>query len=373
MTLLHCITGLATGGAQQQLLNLIKGGLADRLDVHVVSLTEKGAVGGQIEELGVPVHVLNMRRGLGSPSSVLPFRRFLAKFRPRIIQGWMYHGNLAALAGQFLSAGRPSVAWNVRHSLHDLTKEKWSTQLAIRCGRLLSPRIDAIVYNSNVSRKHHEAFGFKQNNGIVISNGFDLERLRPNKPLGSEVRASIGIPHNALVVGHIARLHPAKGHDIFSKASISVAERMPRVHFVLVGAGVDSRCRLAELVPAVVRSRFHFLGERRDIPRVLPAIDVLCQSSWTEAFPNVLGEAMACGIPCVATDVGESSVIIGAEGRLVPSGDAKGLATALIELLSLQPAIRERMGRRASARIAASFALEKVVKQYVQLYQDMLE
>ena len=319
---LHIITGLSTGGAENTLYNLLKGGFADQFNNHVVSLIDEGTMGSLIKKSGVPVTSLGMRHGKPSFSSLRKLRRMVRELKPDLIQGWMYHGNLAATLARTMSPGTPALVWNTRHSLYDLAHEKPMTRQIIRANRFFSSVPDALLYNSELSRKQHEAFGYASLNGRVIPNGIDLQRFSFSGQAGKHVRAELGIPVEACVVGHVARFHPIKDHSTFLRAAESVALRYPDLHFVLCGRDVSmNNASLEKQVPAMLRNRFHLLGERSDVPGLMSAMDIFCQSSWSEAFPNVLGEAMAVGVPCVATDVGDSAIIVGDTGVMVPPRD----------------------------------------------------
>lgn len=374
MRLLHIITGLSTGGAERALHNLLSSGLQREFDCHVLSLTPGGRYADWIREQGIPVHSLNLRPGFSL--LLAPFRLFrvLRAIRPDLIQGWMYHGNLVASLARGLSPGRPVVSWNVRQSLYDLGGEKFMTRQVIRAGRLLSSRADAIVYNSRQSRDQHERFGFYAASAHVIANGFDLAQWRPDEMAGERMRRALSIPAVARVVGHVARFHPMKDHAIFLRAAVEVACQLPDVHFLLVGRNVNlENPVLAGIVPSELQPRFHFLGERTDIPDLMRAMDVFCQSSWSEAFPNVLGEAMACGVPCVTTDVGDSALIVGETGEIVPPRDEASLAHGLLGVLEMAPEDLKAMGGAARRRIEMNFGLGSVVDQYARLYRSLVQ
>ncbi|MBT7351879.1 MAG: glycosyltransferase [Phycisphaerae bacterium] len=228
------------------------------------------------------------------------------------------------------------------------------------------------MYNSAVSRGQHEAFGFKVERGIVIPNGFDLNRLRPDQSRGSKIRSELGIPKDAMVVGHVARLHPMKDHGTFIRAAVQVARTLPQVHVVLIGKGVDtSAVDLIDPVPREMRPRFHFLGERTDVPNLIQMMDLMCQSSWAEAFPNVLGEAMASEVPCVATDVGDSAEIVGDLGTIVPPRNDAALTRAIVEMLELPLATRAEMGARSRVRVVRAYDLQLIVKRYRELHESL--
>ncbi len=373
MTTLHCITGLRGGGAEHQLVHLLEGGLAKGGNVHVLSLTDRGVLAGRIEQLGVPVHTLGLRYGMNAAFRIMRFRRLLKEITPTIVQGWMYHGNLFAWMARRMTTISPAVAWNIQHSLHELATEKFMMRLVIRGNRLISGRADAVVYNSHVSRSQHEAFGFKGDRSMVIPNGFDLTRFEPDAAVGRRMRREMGIPSDAIVVGHMARLHPMKNHVGFLQASICAARESSKIHVVLVGRGVEpENLDLSELVPIAMRPRFHFVGERVDVPDVMRMLDVLCcSSSWGEASPNVLGEAMASGVPCVTTDVGDSGDIVGATGVVVPAGSIADLASGLERVLSMSVSERATLGDAARKRIEELYEMSGVVMRYRLLYQSL--
>ena len=335
MNIIHIITGLDTGGAERALCNLLQGGMADMFDCHVVSLIDEGTMGSKIKALGVPVTSLGMKRGVSSLSVLCKLRKIIQEQQPDLLQGWMYHGNLVAWVARFFSRNKPALVWNIRHSLYGLIDETLLTRQAIRVNRFLSSRVDVLLYNSHLSCNQHEKFGFSASKSKVIPNGIDVQNYKFSKVTCAKVRSELLIPEDALVVGHVARLHPMKDHPIFFKAAVKLTDRFSKLHFILCGKDVLlSNMEIGQLVPARLHSRFHLLGERNDIPYLMNAMDVLSSSSsWGEAFPNVLGEAMACEVPCVATDVGDSAVIVSDCGVVVLPRDESSLADGIERLL----------------------------------------
>jgi len=208
---------------------------------------------------------------------------------------------------------------------------------------------------------------------VVVPNGFDLTQFKPDIDARHRVRTELGITDQIPLVGLIGRFDPQKNHAGFFKAAGMLHRRMPQVHFVLAGKDIDMSN--AALVQAIahegVLANTHLLGLRNDIPELMAALDVLASSSYGEAFPNVLGEAMACSVPCVVTDVGDSAYIVGDTGRVVASGDMTGLAAALEELLALPASEKAALGERARARVAAHFEIGKVVQQYEDFYETL--
>jgi glycosyltransferase involved in cell wall biosynthesis len=184
------------------------------------------------------------------------------------------------------------------------------------------------------------------------------------------MRQALGIESDDIVIGHIARFHPMKNHAGFLRAAVRVLEFKPEVVFLLAGRDVNlNNPALSGIISPCLRNRFRFLGERADIPDLMQAMDVLCMSSsWGEAFPNVIGESMACGVPCVVTDVGDSRYIVGETGVVVPALDSQALESSLNYVLNLSVERRTSMGEAARARIESRYAISKIVSQYSDLY-----
>lgn len=369
----HIITGLSTGGAERALYSLLYGGLTEKFNNRVVSLSSEGTYGSRIRNLGIPVATLGMKYRLPFVNTLQQLRKEVQVSAPDVIQGWMYHGNLAATLAHIIAPGQPALAWNIRHSLYDMKCEKRMTRQIIRANRTFSGRPDAIIYNSHVSRQQHEEFGFRANDTCVIPNGFDLGRHKPSPDIRRKIRLSLGIPPGSRVIGHVARLHPMKNHAGFIRAAVRATSSLEDVHVILAGRGVrPDNYPLMARIPEAVHDRFHCLGEREDVPSLLNAMDVVVSSSsWGEAFPNILGEAMATGVPCVATNIGDSALIVDDTGISVPPGDEAALAEALMKILAVSETQRRELGATARARVRSSYSLATVVEEYANVYERL--
>lgn len=374
MKIIYIITGLATGGAERALYNLLNEGLAERFDCHVISLIDEGTIGPQIQALQVPVSSLGMRNGRPTVSSLLQLRRIVREFKPDVVQGWMYHGNLMARLARTLSPGRPALCWNIRQTLYGIGYEKKMTQMVIRANRFFSSSPDVLLYNSGLSRKQHEAFGFDSSNGQVIPNGIDMQMFSFSSAYRHQVRSELNIPDSALLVGHVARMHPMKDHSLLLRAASKLAVHYPDTHYLLIGKDITVQNKsLIRLIPDEVMARFHMLGERDDISRLMSAMDIFClSSSRGEGFPNVIGEAMATGVPCLTTDVGDSGLIVDDTGVIVPPGNEHDYMTGLEKLLTMPVKQRRELGIRARARIEANFTLASIVNRYDALYENLV-
>ena len=365
------ITGLTTGGAEMMLLKLCSRLDRCRIAPSVISLSDKGVIGSRIEALGIPVHTLDMRRSRPSLAGLLRLRKLVSTLRPNLIQGWMYHGNLAAS----LAAGSKPVVWGIRQSLYGLEKERVLTRWVIRLGAIISCSSRAIVYNSRTSARQHEQFGFDTSRTLIIPNGFDTEVFRPDENARADIRRELGLSDDVILIGLIGRYHPMKDHRSFLNAAALLGKEFSDVHFLLAG------CEVATGNPALgamiaefeLGDRVFLLGERKDIPRLNGALDIASSASaWGEGFANVIGEAMSCGVPCVVTDVGDSAWIIGDTGRVVPPRNPEALATAWKNLIALGREGRQVLGMCARQRVIENFSLGAVVKQYEDLYEKLI-
>jgi glycosyltransferase involved in cell wall biosynthesis len=209
---------------------------------------------------------------------------------------------------------------------------------------------------------------------VVIPNGFDLSELRPDPAARQDVRRELEVGERAPLVGMAARFHPQKDHASFLEAAKILHGRLPDVRFLLCGDGVtcENRALSDRVRQAGLADHAHLLGVRGDVPRLLAALDVAVLSSVGEAFPLVLGEAMACGVPCVATDVGDAARIIGETGEVVPPRDPAALAAALERVLNLEPERRRELGMAARQRIEENYSIERIAKRYEDLYSEAL-
>lgn len=366
------ITGLATGGAEMMLLKLLQNIDRSRFQPTVISLIGKGEIGSRIEALGIPVHALGMRRGVPNPLMVFRLARLLRSLRPDVVHTWMYHADLlGGLAARLVGVRR--VIWCLRHSNLSKAENKRSTLAVIGlCARLSGWLPQHIISCSRLAKQVHAAAGYVDGKISIIPNGFELDRFVPNAAARASVRAELGLPENALLVGVVARFDPLKNHLGFVQAAAQVLAQQPQAHFVLAGTDVDPGNAVLQTAVAThpgLAAHIHLLGRRDDVPRLMAALDVLASPSHGEAFPNVLGEAMACGVPCVVTDAGDSAEIVGDTGRVVPVGDMDGLARELVAVLNLSAAERAKLGQQARARVQANYEIGHVTRMYEAMYE----
>jgi glycosyltransferase involved in cell wall biosynthesis len=282
----------------------------------------------------------------------------------------MYHGNAAAsLTGLALPGSR--VFWSVRQSLGAPETEQDGTSRLIRRSVHLRRRPEKIVYNSRAAASHHEELGYPGHCRVVIPNGFNIERFRPDPEARVRIRNELGLPGDTFLVGMVARYHPVKNHDMFLQAAVQVGNQVSGCHFLLAGDGTGGDNReLADQVQSLgLHNRCHLLGERDDIPAVTAALDVATLTSLSEGFPNVIGEAMACGVPVAATSAGESPEMLAGIGTVVPCGDPESMAAAWRSLLDMPVENRRKLGAAGRARIEDRYGMARMITSFENLYQ----
>ncbi len=357
------------------LYRLLVGMNKEVFDLEVISLTDQGQLGEKIQQLGIPVRALGLRQGMQIPSPAKLGRlwRYLAGRPVDIIQTWMYHADLmAGIVGKLST--NATVVWNIRADVAPYIKDKKTFILTKVCARLSSLLPTRIVSCSETARKSHLEMGYDSDKIVVIPNGFDLTHYRASQENSTSLRQELGLESTTPLIGLITRYDRRKGLPNFAQAAALLLKDMPAARFLLCGNGIhwENKELMALLQQTGIEHACFLLGRREDVTPILLALDLATSSSESEAFPNVLGEAMACGVPCVATDVGDSALIIGDAGLVVPPRDAQALAAGWRTILMMSKPERVALGAAARRRIEEHFSLSSVVARYENLYREVL-
>jgi glycosyltransferase involved in cell wall biosynthesis len=371
---MQVINTLGPAGAETMLCRLASAMDGSRFENEVVSLTGILDQADKLREIGVRVRTLDMETGVPNPWLVVRLARWIRKSKPDVIHTWMYHSNLVgALAARL--AGDVPVVWGIHHSALDPRVHKRRTVLVSSMCALMSRKFPArIVCCSEASLLFHKALGYAAEKLEVIPNGFDLQQVKPDPTARASVREELGIPPDALLIGMAARFHPQKDHRNFIRAAERLHTQMPEIQFLFCGLDITWRnSRLVEWIEAAgIRDCCHLLGVRDDMSRLFAAMDIVASASLSgEAFPLVIGEAMACGTPCVVTDVGDSAMMVDQTGVVVAPGDPDALAEAWRKLIEAGPDVRHRLGIAARRRVQQHFALPAIVDRYQAIYAQL--
>jgi glycosyltransferase involved in cell wall biosynthesis len=329
-------------------------------------MAQPGATAHKMEQIGIPVHSLKMKKGVPDPMALLRLRFLAGLTTPGIIQCWMYHANLIGLT---LLKPRTTL-WNIRCSDMDLSYYTRGYRWSVKTGAVVSRIPEAVIVNSHAGRKAHEELGYRPKRWVIIPNGFDTDVFMPDPKARSEIRAELNIPENALAIGLIGRFDPMKDHGTFFQASKLFLKSNPRTHFIL--AGKDVTRENPRIVLTDNTEQFHLLGEREDVERILACLDIATSSSISEGFPNVIAEAMACGVPCVTTDAGDARLLIGDTGMVINKSSPRNLCEAWELMVRLSPNIRREMGLMARERIMHLFTLKQTTESYESLYREII-
>ena len=375
MKILHLITDLDIGGAEMMLYNLLKIPPTPGTMTSVVSLIDLGIIGSRIQQLSIPVKSLGMHSGRPDLRALWRLVIWLRRDPPDLMQTWMYHADLLGGVAARLAGNMP-VIWGIHHTLGGEQPLQPRTMAVLRLNAILSnwmPR--RVICCAETACDAHEQVGYSATKMIVIPNGVDTERFHPDKQERSSVRQELSVTPDTRLIGMFARFHPQKDHHTFIEAARLLHAKLPHVHFVLGGDGMTSLndplqdwIRTAEL-----SSHVHLLGLRQDIPRLMAAMDIVSlSSSFGEALPLVIAEAMACGIPAVVTDVGDASRLVGITGRIVPTRDPVALSNAWEELIRLPEHDRSLLGQKARSRIEQEYNIVSIAERYYSLYKSVL-
>jgi glycosyltransferase involved in cell wall biosynthesis len=372
MHICHIVSGLTDGGAEAMLYRLC---LADKRHRHtVITLMDMGKYGPLLQDAGVTVQSLNMPRGHVTLKGLICLLRILRQTRPDVVQTWMYHADL--LGGVVAYFGRiPVICWGIHHTNLDPGKSKNTTIFVARLCALLSRWIpNYIICCANKAADAHIAMGYDADKIEVIPNGYELALFQHNPEARQRLRAELNLKASIPLIGMVGRFHPMKDHVGLITALKRVVAAGMEFQCILVGVGMDdNNAVLKELIATNgLEKCLQLLGRRDDIPDVMSALDIHVLSSFGEAFPNVLAEAMACGTPCITTDVGDAAIIVGDTGWITPAGQPEVLADAIIQaLLEHQNnlAWTERC-INARSRIEDNFSIETMINSYSRLWEN---
>ena len=364
--ILFLVRSLARGGAERQLVALAAAMRHSGRDVSVACFYSGGAFQRELVEAGVPVIDLRKRGRWDIAGFLWRLWRVFRDNDPDIVHGYLTVGNLLSLLAK-LANRRTRVLWGVRSSYIDRDRYDWMSRLTFRLSRKLARLADGIIVNSWAGATHHAALGYPQARITVVPNGIDTRRFRFDADGRARKRGGWSVPNDAVLVGLVGRLDPMKDHPTFLKAAAILAARDSRWRFACVGGGGESGYvrTLASLADELgLHDRLIWAGPQDDMPAVYSALDITASTSYGEGFPNTVAEAMACGRPCVVTDVGDSARIVGACGAVVEARDPAAFAAGIERTRTLLARCDEGndLQAMARARIEETYTLEALLR-----------
>jgi len=371
MNVVHIITGLKRGGAEAMLEKLILASGRDSPQVshQVVSLLGLGVIGPRLVSAGIPVHTMELGGLTGTLRGLVRLYRLLRRLpHDTVVQTWMYHADL--IGGSLARlCGLRNVYWNLRVAVLRADFSRITYGIVRTCA-VLSHKVPRRIVNCRPAvLESHVRLGYSRARCLVIGNGFDTAHFRRDPGGARQTRQNLGVANDDLLIGTVARLHPQKDFGTLARAAAAVCGEVPRARFLWVGTGVDTDQDLSKLLSQLgIADRVLRLGERSDVLELLGAMDVFCMSSRSEGFPNALGEAMACELPCVSTDAGDAAFLLGDRALIVPVQDPARLAAALTRVCSLTPAVRRALGVANRQRVVDTFAITTAWRHYLALY-----
>ncbi len=376
MKVVHIIINTKVGGGQIMLERYLSALEPQEAKDHsVISLMENGSVGEKIRASGVEILSLDLKSAWGTPLAIAKLRSVLRKKQPDVVFGWMYHACLAAwvgLAGWYTR--RPALIWGIHHSLQDVKNEKYSTRAILNAMSAVSKQIDLITYCSKVSRHQHESFGFSSGHGMHIPNAINVEQFHPKPEAHARLAVLCGVPETRFLIGNISRSHPMKDHVSMIKAVAQVLEAGHDVQAVVIGEGHKNGPAVKTAQELGISDRLTVLDLRDDVSELVPGLDVfLLSSAWGEAFSLAAAEAMASGVSCVVTNVGDCSYLVGDAGLVVPPSNPEAMAHAVCELLDADATYRQTLGAKARQRVNKKFSTSSYVELHREAYCKVTE
>ena len=375
LQVVHIISGLGQGGAETVLYRLVTA--PDQSVQHsVISMGDEGVFGPRLREAGIPVHTLNMKSPIGLLQGLWRMFGLLKKSRPDVVQTWMYHADLIGGVVARL-AGIRAVCWGIRNSGADLHKSSWSARaMSWLCARTSAWVPETIVSCAESAASRHQAWGYRADRMQVIPNGYDLSRWQPDAQARQQARAQWGVADDTPVIGSVARWNPLKDHANLIAALALSLRQYPAMRCVLIGHGMEaSNTELwALLEQHGVEDQVILMGRRDDVPQLMNGLDIHVLSSLAEGFPNVVAEAMASGVACVVTDVGDAAMMVADPSVVVPPQSPQALSRAINNVVT-QLGTPDHAGRiqRARERVGQLFSLDAMVNHYQQVWCDAAE
>lgn len=365
--ILHIISGLGPGGAQTCLLNLIKN--TENISHSVISLGSQDIYHKILNELNVEYFNIPISTNIISIKNFFILSKYIQKCTPDIVQTWLYRADLMGTTANFLTKHKNRIIWSVRCSDMGGRYEKGMNFVLLKLLIRLSKIPDSIVFNSFSGAKFHISSGYSPENAVNISNGIDTEVFKSQISLKNEKRNELNIPENIFLAGYVGRYDDVKGHDDF----LNIIKKNLDAWGLMVGDGVTKSSRIREKIKSEKLSdRIRLFEQRNDIPEIMSTFDVFLSASRSEGFPTVIAEAMACEIPIIATNAGDTKKILGSDGFISPIGNINELSNNFLLVKKMSNSERQHLGGKLRKRILDNYSMEQMIKKYQDLYKKLV-
>lgn len=372
--ILFLVRSLERGGAERQLILLAAGLHREGWSVTVACFYTGGQFQHDLEQTGVPVIDLAKHGRWDFPGFFWRLFVMFRKVQPDIVHGYLPVPNIFSLLSRWVRPG-VRVVWGVRASNIDFSQYNWLSRVTYWLQHRLARYADLIIVNSSAGMAYYVARGFPKQTMQVIPNGIDTARFRFDAAGRERLRCTWGVPESAVLVGLVGRLDPMKGHPTFLKAAARLASAGPNWWFVCVGDGApDYRARLKQQATELgLGQRLIWAGASDEMSAVYSALDIATSSSYGEGFPNVVAEAMACGRPCVVTNVGDSAWIVGEFGMVVPAYDHIALAHGVEQMCRRMRTEGALLAEGALMQIVEKCSPEVLIRSTAALLQTSMK
>lgn len=373
MKVLHIITDLDVGGTEIVLLNLLRKQDKNKCQSVVLSIKSPGKIAEKIQECGVPVHSLYIDSKWRILKVLCGVIRVIRKEKPDIINTWLYHADFIGFIASKLCL-KKNVIWNIRCSDIDQNKLMLSTLITLKINSFLSRFVTCIIVNSIKGKKWHSDRGFRPLSWEYIPNGYDINDWETSVEKRSEIRNELKLNDDSFVVGMVARYDHLKDHATFLKAMRLVISDLPNISVIMIGKDVDdNNVELSEIIRSLgLNESVILLGIKNKMIDYYACMDLLVMSSVTEGFPNVIGEAMSAGLPCISTNVGDASSLINDKHRIVAVRNHMEMGNKIINYIQLGKGERESISKASRHRVLENYSLDMMVTRYQQLYNSFL-
>ena len=375
--ILHIINDLNVGGAEMMLLKLLKNSKNSIFKPAVICMTSGDRIKYEIIDMGIEVIELKLNKNLFA-FFILPFTlyNFFKKFNPDIIQGWMYHGNFLSIICKYFFSKKSKVVFNIRQTLYDINNEKFFTKFIIRLNSYYSYKnsVSKIIYNSKKSSLQHINYGFNSNKTILIYNAFNTKLYKPDIERKNYLHEKYNL-YQKFIIGNISRFHPMKGHDILIKAAIKILKNNKNFHFFLYGKNINyENKKLFNLFKKFeFKHNIHLLGEIDDVHKIIPFFDLsIIPSKWGEGFSNFLGESMSTGVPCIATNIGDSAFVVDDAGIIIEPNNIDSLVDAILKFYQFSSKKKYTMSLNARKIIVSNYNYDLIFSEYIDLYNNLI-